>query len=368
MAPALEIFDDDAVWAAIEAQEFDDAAGLRKVAVAILAEAQKTGRDLIKQTFEAEPRRSAPLVRSYAYLTDGLVRTAWRVATERLHPAPVPTASERLAVVAQGGYGRAEMSPHSDVDLLFVTPYKMTPWAESVIESMLYMLWDLRLTVGHASRTVRDCIRQARDDYTVRTALLELRPIAGDQDLPQKLNSRLWDDLFVGTSRDFVEAKLKERGERHAKQGGQRYVLEPNVKEGKGGLRDLQSLFWIAKYVHRVDKAEDLVGVGVFTSEEYWAFEAAQHFLWAVRAHLHLLSGREADLLTFDLQIEVAARMGYEDSGGRRAVEHFMQDYFRHATHVGELTRIFLTSLEARHVKQAPAILGFLRGRNRRKK
>jgi [protein-PII] uridylyltransferase len=140
-------------------------------------------------------------------------------------------------------------------------------------------------------------------------------------------------------------------------------MLEPNVKEGKGGLRDLQTLYWIAKYEHGVSRIDDLVDLGVFRPEEFAAFDAAERFLWAVRCHLHLIADRAQDQMTFDNQVQVAERMGYEDHSGRRAVEHFMQDYFRHATRVGELTRIFLTELEARHVKQEPAILGFLRGR-----
>jgi len=196
-----------------------------------------------------------------------------------------------------------------------------------------------------------------REDYTIRTALLEHRYVCGDLDPAKELTERLWSDLFRNTATEFIEAKLAERSERHRKQGGQRYMVEPNVKEGKGGLRDLQSLFWMDKYVHGVEDAADLVDRGVLSQDEYDSFIAAEEFLWATRNHLHLISGRAMDQLTFDLQVEVAAKMGYADGHGRRAVEHFMQDYFRHATQVGELTRIFLTALEARHVKQVPGLL-----------
>ncbi|MFT7107314.1 MAG: [protein-PII] uridylyltransferase, partial [Yoonia sp.] len=153
----------------------------------------------------------------------------------------------------------------------------------------------------------------------------------------------------------------------HRKQGGQRYVVEPNVKEGKGGLRDLQSLFWISKYVNGVKDASKLVNLKVFTAEEFETFVTAEDFLWAVRCHLHLISGRAMDQLTFDLQVEVATAMGYTDHGGRRGVEHFMQAYFRHATHVGELTRIFLTALEANHTKSEPVLVRFLTRKKRAK-
>ncbi|MGR3792913.1 [protein-PII] uridylyltransferase [Vannielia sp. SX4] len=366
LCPPEEIIDPAVLAEAIEAECRDaggDAMALRGLITRHLNGAAKSGRASIGAAFEAHPLRAREMVHAYAYLTDGLVVTAFWAARRFLHPLPNPTASERLALCAVGGYGRAEMSPQSDVDLLFLTPYKITPWAESVIESTLYILWDLHMKVGHASRTVKDCLRLGKQDYTIRTSLIELRFLAGDKALEAELHTKLHQGLFAGTGKEFIEAKLDERSERHKKQGGQRYMLEPNVKEGKGGLRDLQSLFWIAKYIHHVDKIEDLVPLGVFAPEEYWAFEQAENFLWAVRAHLHLIAGRPADQLTFDMQIEVAERMGYADSPGRRGVEHFMQDYFRHATMVGELTRIFLTALEADHAKQLPGLMGLLRRR-----
>ncbi|MDP5360091.1 MAG: [protein-PII] uridylyltransferase, partial [Paracoccaceae bacterium] len=214
---------------------------------------------------------------------------------------------------------------------------------------------------------VKDCIRLARADYTIRTSLVEYRYLAGDAGLAKELGNKLWSDLFKSTASDFIEAKLAERAERHRKQGGQRYMVEPNVKEGKGGLRDLQSLFWISKYVNGVKDAADLVGLKVFTREEFETFVTAEDFLWAVRCHLHLISGRAVDQLTFDMQVEVATAMGYRDHGGRRGVEHFMQAYFRQATNVGELTRIFLTALEANHTKSEPTLLKLLTRRKRAK-
>ncbi|WP_435310725.1 [protein-PII] uridylyltransferase [Primorskyibacter sedentarius] len=329
----------------------------RAALVAVLAEVQKQGRTAIADALRAEPFKARETTRAYCWLTDCIITQIWAIATERLYPNPNPTEGERVAVLAVGGYGRGEMAPHSDVDLLFLTPYKVTPWAESVIESMLYILWDLRLKVGHSSRTVKDCLRLGAEDFTIRTAMLEQRYICGDVGIAEQLEERLWSDLFKGTAREFVEAKLSERDARHEKQGGQRYMVEPNVKEGKGGLRDIQSLYWIAKYVHRVDTTAELVDKGVFRTEEYQSFVVAERFLWAVRCHLHLLAGRPMEQLTFDMQVEVAEAMGYTDKGGRRAVEWFMQDYFRHATTVGDMTRIFLTSLEADQDKNAPLLM-----------
>ncbi|MEP2641315.1 [protein-PII] uridylyltransferase [Roseobacter sp.] len=328
---------------------------IRKITVQLLKERKETGRDAIAQAFAAKPFAARPMIRAYTYLTDHLVTAAFDLSRSVLHPKSNPTASEHLAVIAVGGYGRGEMAPFSDVDLLFLTPYKMTAWAESVIESMLYILWDLKLKVGHSSRTVKECLRLGAEDFTIRTAMLEQRHLAGDLALAQTLAQRLRTDLFDGTGREFVEAKLAEREKRHIKQG-QRYVVEPNIKEGKGGLRDLQSLYWIAKYVHSVGRAAELVPIGVFTPDEYRGFASAEDFLWAVRGHLHLLNGRATEQLTFDVQVQVADAMGYKDTKGRRAVEIFMQDYFLHATEVGDLTRIFLTKLEADHVKAEPLL------------
>ena len=369
ICPAPAIFDVAALCARLD-EILPDAQGpkaIRALAVRELTEAKARGNAALAAAFAARPLASRAQIRSQAYLTDGLVTTALHVAVRHLHALANPTEGERIAVLAVGGFGRAEMAPFSDVDLLFLTPYKITPWAESVIESMLYILWDVKLKVGHASRTVRDCLRMAREDYTIRTGLLEQRLLAGHAPLAAELKEKLWTEIFRSTATEFIEAKLAERTERHKRQGGQRYVLEPNVKEAKGGLRDLQTLYWIAKYLHRVDDVAGLVKLGVFTPEENATFNQAEEFLWAARCHLHYIANRAMDQLTFDLQVEVAERMGYGDSGGRRAVEIFMQDYFRHATRVGELTRIFLTALEEQHVKSEPMLVGLFRRRKKTK-
>ncbi len=338
----------------------------RKAFVTLLKTIQTNGRDRIAQRFTDRPFDARPATRSYAFLTDALVTTAFAFARDVLHPG-TSTSAARLTLVGVGGYGRGEMAPQSDVDLLFLTPTRITQDDEKVIEATLYILWDLKMKVGHASRTVKECLKLGKEDYTIRTSLLEQRYLAGDEGLAQQLRDRLVSDLFTGTGPEFVEAKLDERAARHTSQGGQRYMLEPNVKEGKGGLRDLQSLFWIAKYVHNAEDTADLVGIGVFTETEYRSFQQAEDFLWGVRCHMHLVAGRASEQLTFDMQVEVAARLGFEDQGGRRGVEHFMQAYFRHATRVGELTRIFLTSLEAAHVKKVPSLTEMFRPKRRKK-
>lgn len=365
---AVKIFDDRAVTESIRIEVEETGlkgADLRRAVSKILLAAHKSGHKAIQRSFEDNPFASRRTARSFAWLTDCIVKTVFDVATKHLNPNPTPTEGERISLLSVGGYGRGEMAPKSDVDLLFLTPYKITPWAESLIEDMLYMLWDLRLKVGHASRTVKDCLRLGAEDFTIRTALLEQRFIVGDQGLADELRDRLWSELFHGTESEFIEAKLDERDLRHKKQGGQRYMVEPNVKEGKGGLRDLHALFWIAKYVYRVRDTDDLAEAKVFSPDEFDTFVQAERFLWAVRCHLHFLTNRGTDLLSFDMQVEVASRMGYKDKTGRRGVEHFMQDYFRHATSVGDLTRIFLTMLEADQQKKEPLSVRLFRRRKK---
>ncbi|WP_022706638.1 [protein-PII] uridylyltransferase [Paracoccus zeaxanthinifaciens] len=364
---ASDLFDTPTVLSRLDAELADvpEPKQIRARTVALLSQLRQDGMALVEAGFLSHPRAARETVRATAELTDVIVTAVHHVATTCLHPLHTPSEAEKLAILAVGGYGRAEMAPASDVDLLFLTPWKITAWAESVVESMLYMLWDLKLKIGHSIRSVDDCLRLGEGDMTIRTSLVEHRLVTGHAPLAEELRHRLWSELFERTIPEFIEAKLDERAARHTRQGGQRYVLEPNVKEGKGGLRDLQTLYWIAKYIHRVDRAVELVDLGVFSRDEHLAFWQAEDFLWAVRCHLHLIAGRPVDVLSFDMQVEVARRMGYADTAARRGVEYFMQDYFRHATGVGELTRVFLTALENQHVRTAP-IFGRLFRRRRK--
>ncbi len=324
--------------------------------VALLAQAYNDGRARIAAALQTYPYAARRATEAYTDLMDAIICAVWQATTQHLHPNPNPTAGQQLAVLAVGGYGRAEMAPHSDVDLLFLRPYKQTAWGESVIESTLYILWDLKLKIGHAVRSIDDCLSLGQKDLTIRTALLEHRFVVGTESLSKELDQRLWDELFAKTGPEFVEAKLEEREQRHSRQGGSRYLVEPNVKEGKGGLRDLQTLYWIAKYVNRARTPEDLARMGVFTGDELKTFREAENFLWATRCQLHLVAGRAVEKLSFDHQVDVAERLGFRDSPGQRAVERFMQTYFTFARQVGELTRIFLVALEAEHVKRRPGV------------
>ena len=317
----------------------------------ILKDALARGRTEIRTRLErGEGARDAGIgtgcVRANSFLIDQLVRIVHDYADWYEYRVSNPTAAERLAIIAVGGYGRAELCPQSDIDLLFLLPYKQTPRGEQIVEFVLYMLWDLGLKVGHATRSLQECLRLAREDMTIRTGLLESRYLWGDDKLYAELRKRFLAEIVRGTDAEFVAAKMAERNERHKRLGDSRYVLEPNVKEGKGGLRDLHTLFWMAKYVHRVERVEDLVTKGVLTAEEAQKFAKAQDFLLLVRSHLHYIANRPEDRLTFDVQGEIGRRMGYTDHRGTRGVERFMKHYFLVAKDVGDLTRIFCAALE----------------------
>ncbi|HCI48213.1 MAG TPA: [protein-PII] uridylyltransferase [Rhodospirillaceae bacterium] len=330
--------------------------GGRKEVLARLKSILAKGHDEIRNQFErgraGEPM-GAICVRQHAKLADGVIQAIFRLAFEQAYPLVNPTDSERVALVATGGYGRAELSPQSDIDLLFILPYKRTPVIEQGIEFILYMLWDLGLKVGQAVRGVDDCIRQAKADMTIRTNLLECRYLAGDIDLFGEFQARFDRDVVAGSSQAFITAKLRERDERYHQMGDTRYMLEPNVKNGLGALRDLHVLFWIAKYVHEVDQVHDLVGLGELSEAEAETFDRAQNFLWAVRAHLHYLTGRGEDRLTFDLQPEISRRLGYVDHGNTLGVERFMKHYFLVVKEVGALSRI-ITALYQEQAQNNP--------------
>ena len=291
-----------------------------------------------------------------ALLQDEIIRILFEFAASELYPSRVPSEAERMAVVATGGYGRRLLAPGSDIDLLFLLPYKQTAWGESVAEALLYCLWDMGLKVGHATRSVNESIRQAKADMTIRTALLESRYLFGDVKLYNELTARFDKEVAHGSAAEFVTAKLAEREQRHRRAGQFRYVVEPNVKDGKGGLRDLHTLFWIAKYVYRVREPEELIERGVFDRDEYNLFRRCEDFMWSVRCNMHFVAGRAEERLSFDIQRDIAVRLGYTAHPGLRDVERFMKHYFLTAKHVGYLTAILCAGLEERQAKPAPVL------------
>jgi len=318
----------------------------RPAVVTLLKQAIAGGREELAARLSAKPGAGHEITHGHAFLIDQLIRLVHDHVVDDIYPVANRSSGERLALIAVGGYGRGEMAPFSDVDIAFITPTKATAWCEQAIEAILYFLWDLGLIVGHSSRSLNEMVRMAKDDLTIRTSLLEGRYLWGDKDLYHEARERFWNDIVPGSQALFTTQKLAERDERHKRMGDSRYVVEPNVKEGKGGLRDLQTLYWIGKYSHRVRSAAELVEKGLFTEEEYGTFRRAERFLLAVRCHLHTIANRAEDRLTFDLQREVARRMNYADRKGKSAVERFMQFYFMQVQNVGNLTGVFLAQLD----------------------
>jgi [protein-PII] uridylyltransferase len=291
-----------------------------------------------------------------ALFHDALIRLVFEYTTKHVYRATNPSDAERMAIVATGGFGRRLLAPASDLDLLFVLPYKQTPWGESVVEYLLYLLWDLGLKVGHATRSVEQSLKLSKSDFTIRTALLDARYILGDPSLFAALTRRFQAEVVHGTARQFVEAKLTERDERHQRAGASRYRVEPNIKDGKGGLRDLHTLHWLAKYLYGNGMSAANAETSVFSSEEYSTFRRCEDFLWTVRCHLHFLAGRAEERLTFDLQPAMAERLGYAERAGLRAVERFMKHYFLVAKDVGDLTTILCSVLEMEQHKASPSL------------
>jgi len=367
----LELFDAEAIAADLEALvvEHDGQARELRIAVAqrlkrALADSRKTIEGLL-----LKDRLGVHCAERLCFVQDEIIRLLFEFATRHLYPSDIRSEAERMAIVATGGYGRGLMAPGSDIDLLFLLPYKQTAWGESVAEAILYCLWDMGLKVGHATRSVDECIRQAKADMTIRTAILEARYLFGDRELFEELITRFDKQIAQHTAREFVTAKLAERDERHRRVGMSRYLVEPNVKDGKGGLRDLHTLFWIAKYVYRVRETQELVERGVFDRREFQLFRRCENFLWAVRCNLHFLAGRAEERLSFDIQRDIAVRLGYTARPGLRDVERFMKHYFLIAKDVGDLTAILCAGLEAKQAIGAPVLnrmVARLRPRRRR--
>jgi [protein-PII] uridylyltransferase len=305
-------------------------------------------RGAIRAWFEAGGTADAT-VAALSAVMDGLIQGLLDLASAHVYPTPNPTKGEEFAVLAVGGYGRSELCPHSDVDLLFLVPYKRTPVAEQIAEFVLYRLWDLGLKVGHATRSTAECIKLAQQDLTVSTALLEARPIWGDERAVQELRDRYGKEIVQGHEAAFIEAKLAERDDRHHRVGDSRYLLEPNVKEGKGGLRDLHTLGWLARFVYGAAGLGALVQSGLLTRRDLAAFKRSRTFLLAVRCHLHWMTKRAEDRLTLDVQPEIATRLGFKARVRAKSVERFMKRYYLAAREVGNLTRVVCAALEEQH-------------------
>ncbi|MEQ8371120.1 MAG: [protein-PII] uridylyltransferase, partial [Alphaproteobacteria bacterium] len=350
------ILDGDAFIARLDgiAADLKEGAGVepptRARLLDLFRQALDSGRGEIRRRFESGQASGRDTVTATSWLMDQLLHYLGDFARDHAYPTANPTTGEQLCLVAAGGYGRGELAPCSDIDLMVLMPAKTTPRSEQVIEFILYMLWDLGLKVGYTTHAIDGILRLAVSDMNVRTAVLETRFIWGARRLFLELRRRFYAEVVAGREREFVRAKLAERDQRHKRLGDSRYVMEPNLKDGKGGMRDLQTLYWIAKYLFRIERPGDLVFHGILEPREAQQFARAQNLFWTIRCHLHYLTGRAEDRLTFDLQPDLARRMAYRGHAGANRVERFLKHYYITAKTVGDLTRIFCAALEAQYV------------------
>ncbi|MCD1634607.1 [protein-PII] uridylyltransferase [Martelella mediterranea] len=321
----------------------------RQAILARLKEVNAAGRARAYELLKADGG-GLECARRISWLEDQMLIALHDLVTRTIFP----DTRKEFAITAVGGYGRDTLAPGSDIDLLFLIEETDRTDTLKAIEYILYMLWDMGQKVGHATRSVTECIKLSKADMTIRTSILEMRYIAGRKALANALERRFDKEVVDDTGPDFIAAKLAERDQRHQKSFDTRYLVVPNVKEGKGGLRDLNTLFWIAKYYYRVRDTAQLVELGVLSRQELKLFLRAEDFLWTVRCHLHFLTGKAEERLTFDVQAEIAAALDYQDRPGLSAVERFMKHYFLVAKDVGDLTRIFCSDLEEQQAKASP--------------
>jgi [protein-PII] uridylyltransferase len=273
------------------------------------------------------------IVEHYTAMMDHLVYSLFAAATAA-YAARYPRLDQRCTVVAQGGYGRGELNPCSDIDLLFLYPHKREPYVEHVAERILYSLWGTKLDVGHAMRNVRECVRLAARELKVKTSLLDARFLCGDDALYRDFATAMDRDVLRRGADRFFQEKLAETRKRHTRYGDSVYLLEPQIKEGEGGLRDLHTALWMAKVKFKTNSLQQLMQKGVVTERELAEIEAARDFLWRVRNALHFMSGQHQDQLTFEYQERIAADLGFEDGPTLKGVELFMRTYYLHAATV----------------------------------
>ncbi|MDG6094538.1 [protein-PII] uridylyltransferase [Acetobacter sp. AN02] len=315
----------------------------REDAVAIFRRYLGRYQTCVREQFEAREIRGAAAAKRLAAFADVIIRTL--AAFARQTTDTDDRALHGLTIAATGGYGRGLLAPFSDIDLLFLTPEEPAPAVLSLVEYMLYFLWDLGLKVGHATRSISQCLEESAKDTTVRTALLDARLLSGDQSLFAMFEARFIISCVEAGAVSFVMAKRAERQTRHRRFGDSPYLVEPNIKEGRGGLRDMQTLYWMCRYTFGTRHVADLLvpefsRLGLLTDQEAARARRSWDFLWTVRMHLHYVAGRAEDRLTFDMQPVVGGRMGYTRHGRQDGVERFMRHYFLTAREVMRLTHV----------------------------
>jgi [protein-PII] uridylyltransferase len=324
----------DPVWSYLKAatSKLKEAESQGAAAIQAFREVLSEGDTQLKTRF-AEEEPVEPLIRDRARLVDLLLRSAWHQHIGREY--------SELALLAVGGYGRGELNLCSDIDVMILLPKSESHAWENKLESFLTFMWDIGMEVGHSVRTIDDCQRESKADISVATTLVEARLLAGPETLIEAMRRAISAEK-IWPMREFFEAKVAEQVARHGKYHDTAYNLEPNVKASPGGLRDIQTIGWVAKRHFGADSLDELAKHGFLTLAELRKLTTAQAFLWKVRFALHVLTGRREDRILFDHQIKLAQMFGYEDATYTKAVEQFMQRYYRTAMDVSLLNEMLL--------------------------
>jgi len=296
------------------------------------------------------------VVGSLTSMTDTLLRNIYRVVTCDLEDC------SDCALIAIGGYGRAELNPRSDIDLMFYYQGKSREIAETISERLLYLAWDLNFDVGYSVRNAKDCLEMADNDVTVRTALLDSRLLVGEDELFDSYLKSVVDQVLKRNPQGYIKAKLQEIDTRREKYGSSVFLLEPNIKEGEGGLRDLHGAVWIARVKFKARTLHELVIKGVMSEEEEQQLFDYYDRLWRIRNQLHYLSNRKNEQLHFDQQEAIARFLGYRGSRKARAVEQFMQDFYSFATQVEHFSSSLIGRVTQRD--QSVGLIGQIARRN----
>lgn len=303
------------------------------------------GRRLLEENRTAlleKHRNGAPggeIVHTYTTLIDGLIETLFRAVSVDFDPEVLTN----IALVATGGYGRAELNPRSDIDIMFLSSGKAIPETKTISERLLYLLWDMALDIGHSLRTNEDCLEVAAGDLTIRTSLLDSRFLTGSEALFESYKKKVMPEILGKNSQKFIDEKLEERNIRRNKYESTVYLLEPNIKEGEGGLRDLHTALWITRVKFKAKSLQELVIKGVISDLEAASYRSALEHLWRVRNELHFLSPRKNEQINFDQQEKIAHFLGYRDTRKAPAVEQFMQDYYFQATQIEHLASAMIS-------------------------
>ena len=327
----------------------------RDVALAVFRRHMARIQQDVREEFETYRMAGVEAAQRLSALTDGAVRALFAHAVHEV--AGEAGLADHVAIAATGGYGRSMLAPFSDIDLLFLAPDAPAPPTLRAIEYMLYFMWDLGLKVGHATRSVAHCLADAEGDLTIRTSLLDARLLAGDAALFDLFQEAFNTSVVESGAASFVAGKQAERQARHRRFGESAFLVEPNIKEGRGGLRDLQTQYWMVRAAYGTYTPNELVSgrIGLLEPQELRRLRRSWDFLWTVRFHMHYVSGRAEDRLTFDLQPVVGARMGYTRHGVQNGVERFMRHYFLTARDVTRLTLV-LEPVVVRHTVGEPAV------------